>query len=226
MEGEAYHRAGRRLQRLLYPLPLRPFLNKIDAARLREIQERHPLTSDDANKYSDAEHYLKLNIARVQDLRLHQSPPQDILDLGCGGGFFVFICRELGHRALGVDKEGFPVFTELVDLLRIERKIWEIKAFEPLPSFGRQFDWITGFSTAFNRKAAKSIWGPEEWSFFLQDVSKHLRPDGKMFFGLNPAHEGWYYTDELRDFFIRAGATVERERIFFPHGANIAELER
>ncbi len=219
--GQAYRRGWRRLQRILHPIPLSSLLEKIDQDRLREIQARYPASPQNATKYTDIRHWLKLNIARAQDLKLNQSPSQEILDLGCGGGFFVFICRALGHRALGLDKEGFPVFRELVDLLGIERKMWEIEAFQPLPPFDRQFDWITGFSTAFNRNADHSIWGPEEWSFFLQDLTKHLRPGGQMFFGLNPAFNGWYYSDDLRDFFVKAGAIVERERIFFPHAPAI-----
>jgi SAM-dependent methyltransferase len=216
--GEAYRRAWRRVRRALHPIPVRPLMAKIDQRRLGEIQARYPYSPLKASKYTDVEQWLKLNIERVQDLKLHQSPPREILDLGCGGGFFLFICRELGHRGLGLDKEGFPVFRELIDLLQVERKFCEIKAFQPLPDLGRRFDWITGFSTGFNRKEDRSLWGPREWSFFLHDLGGHLRPGGKMFFGLNPAQEGWYYTNELRDFFLRCGAIVERERIFFPEG--------
>jgi SAM-dependent methyltransferase len=216
--GEAYRRAWRRVERKLHPIALRPLLAKIDQDRLREIQARYPYSPLKASKYTDVEQWLKLNIERVQDLKLHQLPPQEILDLGCGGGFFLFICREFGHRGLGLDKEGFPIFRELIDLLQVEREFCEIRTFQPIPDFGRKFDWITGFSTGFNRKEDRSLWGPPEWSFFLHDLNKHLRPGGRMFFGLNPAQNGWYYTDELRDFFVRSGAIVERERIFFPRG--------
>jgi SAM-dependent methyltransferase len=215
---EAYRRGWRRFQRKLHPISLQPLLAKIDPDRLREIQARYPYSPLKASKYTDVEQWLRFNIERVQDLNLHQSPPQEILDLGCGGGFFLFICRELGHHGLGLDKEGFPVFRELIDLLQVERRFCEIRAFQPIPDLGRKFDWVTGFSTGFNRNQDRSLWGPREWSFFLRDLGKHLRPGGRMFFGLNPAQNGWYYTDELRDFFVRCGANVERERIFFSGG--------
>ena len=32
-----------------------------------------------------------MNRERVQDLKLHRTSPQRVLDLGCGGGFFLFI---------------------------------------------------------------------------------------------------------------------------------------
>jgi SAM-dependent methyltransferase len=211
---EGRTRAWRRFQRKLHPIPLRPLLAQIDQNRLREIQARYARSPAHPSKYAEVERWMKLNIERVQDLKLNQMPPQDIVDLGCGGGFFLFICQQLGHRCLGLDTGETPLFTELVDLFHVERKIWKIKAFEPLPDLGRKFDWITGFSTGFNR-AHGSLWGPKEWDFFLNDLEKHLQPGGRMFFALNPAECGWYYTNELRDFFLSRGAKVERERIFF-----------
>ena len=42
------------------------------------------------SKYADVEHWLKINLPRVRDLKLDRSPPKQILDLGCGAGFFLF----------------------------------------------------------------------------------------------------------------------------------------
>ncbi|MDB6147393.1 MAG: uncharacterized protein JWO45_1057, partial [Spartobacteria bacterium] len=195
---------------------LRPLLASLDQERVRGIQARYASSPVQIAKYADIERWMKFNIERVQDLQLHRSAPQDMLDLGCGGGFFLYICRQLGHRCMGLDLEWFPVFTELLDLFQIERKIWEIKAFEPLPDLGRKFDWITAFSTGFNR-VKKSPWRSREWEFFLDDLRKYLKPNGKIFFALNPEGRGGrYYDDELRNFFLSRGAQMERERIFFP----------
>ncbi len=218
LRREGYTRGWRRFQRKLHPIPLRPLLQKLDQDRVREIRERYADSPIQVSKYADIEPWMKTNIERVQDLKLNQLPPQDIVDLGCGGGFFLYICQQLGHRGLGLDLDDFPLYCELIELFGVERKIWEIKAFEPLPDLGRKFDWITGFSTGFNRKIDKSLWSPNEWEFFLDDLQdRHLKPGGKIFFALNPQQDGWYYTDELRDFFVRLGALVERERIFFPN---------
>src|SRR5206468_1056395 len=90
---------------------------------------------------------------------------------------------------------------------------------EPLPDLGQKFDWITAFSVNFNLyHPSKERWGISEWDFFLRDLRDHLAPDGKVFFGLNPAYNGDYYTPELGDLFIRRSASVERERIFFKNG--------
>jgi SAM-dependent methyltransferase len=214
---EAYTRAARRINRNLHPIPLQPLLDKIDRDQLAQIQARHAGSKKYPAKYCrDMERWLHMNIPRVQDLNLHRSPPQDVLDLGCGGGFFLFICQQFGHRCLGIDMDEHPLFGELVALFGVERRVWKIKACEPLPDLGRTFDYITAFSIGFNRNPDKTLWGPDEWQFFLNDLEqRHLKPGGKIFLGLNPQLDGWFYTDELRDFFVRRGATVERERILF-----------
>jgi SAM-dependent methyltransferase len=213
--SEFYKRSWRRLQRKLHPLDPQRFLAKLDPKRVHQIQARYASSPVQIAKYANIERWIRLNIERVQDLQLHRSPPKDILDLGCGGGFFLFICQQLGHRSLGLDLEWFPLFTELLDLFQIERRTWEIKPFEPLPDLGRKFDWITAFSTGFNR-IKKKPWGPREWEFFLTDLETRLQPRGKIFFALNPEGKtGRYYSNKLRDFFLSRGAEIERERIFF-----------
>jgi SAM-dependent methyltransferase len=212
---EAHTRAWRRLQRKLHPIPLAPLLHRLDQARVRDIKARYASSPVQVAKYANVEQWMKTNIERVQDLNLHRLPPQEILDLGCGGGFFLYITQQLGHRTLGLDIDWFPLYGELINLFGVERRNWEIKTLEPLPDLGRRFDWITAFSTGFNRNPDRSLWGPGEWEFFLKDLTNHLRPGGKVFFGLNPGQNGWYYTDELRDFFLSRGAQIERERVFF-----------
>lgn len=215
-QKEPYARLARRLRRRLHPIPLRPLLARLDQKRMREIEERYKDSPVGISKYARVPEFMKLNIARVQDLDLHRLPPRDILDLGCGGGFFLYIARQLGHHCVGLDVSWFPVFGDLVDLMGVDRRVWEIKAFEPLPDLGRKFDLITAYSTGFNRKQDKTLWGPSEWNFFLDDLTNHLKPGGKVFLGLNPQEKGWYYSSELRNFFLSRGAEIERERVYFP----------
>ena len=154
---------------------------------------------------------------RAQDLKLHRSPPLSALDLGCGGGFFLFVLQHLGHTGLGLDIDEFPLFTELLDLFQVERRIWTIRPHEPLPDLGRKFDLITAFSIDFNRDSKRDWWwGPSEWAFFLDDLKRHLNPGGRIFLGLNPGKNKEFYTRELRDFFLSRGAWVERENVLFP----------
>jgi SAM-dependent methyltransferase len=212
-----YRRAWRRAERVIHPLPLDPLFAKIDQARLAQLQARYASSKEHYAKYADVKRWLRLNIKRAQDLKLHRSSPQSVLDLGCGGGFFLFIAQQLGHSALGVDIDVFPLFTELLELLQVERRVWTIRRREPLPDLGRKFDLITAFSIDFNRESKREWWwGPTEWAFFLDDLRHHLNPGGRIFLGLNPKGDGEYYTPELREFFVSRGASVERENVLFP----------
>jgi SAM-dependent methyltransferase len=212
-----YRRAWRRAERFIHPLPLAPLLAKIDQARLAELQARYASLTEHYAKYAAVKRWLRLNIVRAQDLKLHRCSPQSVLDLGCGGGFFLFILQQLGHSCLGLDIDVFPLFTELLDLFRVERRVWTIRPYEPLPDLGRMFDLITAFSIDFNRESKREWWwGPPEWAFFLDDLKRHLNPGGRIFLGLNPRRDGEYYTAELRKLFLNRGASVERENVAFP----------
>jgi SAM-dependent methyltransferase len=212
-----YRRAWRRAERLVHPIPLGPLYSRIDQAKLAELKGRYASSTEHYAKYADVERWLRLNVVRAQDLKLHRCPPRSVLDLGCGGGFFPFVLQHLGHSSLGLDIDEFPLFAELLDLLQVERRVWTIQPYEPLPDLGRRFDWITAFSVDFNRESKRDWWwGPPEWDFFLEDLKRHLNPGGRVFLGLNPRNDGEYYTPQLRDFFLARGASVERERILFP----------
>jgi hypothetical protein len=116
-----------------------------------------------------------------------------------------------------LDIDEFPLFTQLLDLFHVERRVWTIQPFEPLPDLGRKFDWVTAFSIDFNRDSKRDWWwGPPEWEFFLDDLKRHLNPGGRIFLGLNPGKNKAFYTPELRDFFLNRGASVERENVLFP----------
>src|SRR5439155_293616 len=114
---------------------------------------------------------LRVNRERVQDLKLHRSPPQRVLDLGCGGGFFLFILKRFGHSVLGLDLDESSLFKELLEVFRVPRTVFRIQPFESLPNLHQQFDWITAFSIGFDRyRATNSRWGPGEWDFLLRDL--------------------------------------------------------
>src|SRR5512140_563385 len=173
-EPLTYRRGWRRAQRSIFPVPLKPMLAQIDWDRAREIQQRYGNSTAGYAKYANIEPWLRLNRERVQDLNLHRSAPKRVLDLGCGGGFFLFILKNLGHSVLGLDIERVVLFAELLELFAVRRVVWKISAFEPLPDLGQKFDWITAFSVNFNLyHPAKERWGTAEWDFFLRDLQQH-----------------------------------------------------
>lgn len=189
---------------------------KIDADRLREIQQRHAGSSARYAKYADVEHWLAINLPRVQELKLDGAAPKQILDLGCGAGFFLFLAKQSGHSCVGVDVGDYPLSNELIDLFGIYKLTWRIRAFEPLPDFGRQFDLITAFSAAFNRNADETRgWTADEWEFFLNDLNRNLKPGGQILLEINSGKDGRYFPSEIREFFLKRGARVEGERVYF-----------
>jgi SAM-dependent methyltransferase len=211
---EGHRRAWRRARRSIFRLPFERVLAGVDQNRLREIQERYA-----GAKYSDVNHWLRVNRERVQDLKLHRCSPKRVLDLGCGGGFFLFILQRLGHSVLGLDVDESPLFTELLEVFGVSRFVSKIKPLEPLPNLKGQFDWITAFSIGFDRhRGTNTRWGIKEWDFLLRDLQQHLAPGGQIYLTVNPLSNGDYLSAELRDFFANRGANIERERIFFAHG--------
>jgi SAM-dependent methyltransferase len=216
VRGETYRRGWRRAQRSVFRLPFGPVLAGVDQNRLVEIQNLYA-----GAKYADVEQWLRVNRERVQDLKLHRSPPQRVLDLGCGGGFFLFILKRFGHSVLGLDVDESPLFKELLEVFGVPRTLFRVQPFESLPNLHQQFDWITAFSIGFDRyRTTNSRWGPSEWDFFLHDLQRRLAPGGKIYLTLNPLPNGDYLTPELRDFFSKRGADIERERIFFTNGVH------
>jgi SAM-dependent methyltransferase len=213
---ETYRRGWRRAQRSVFRLPFGPVLDGLDQNRLAEIQKRYA-----GEKYADVDQWLRVNRERVQDLKLHRSSPQRVLDLGCGGGFFLFILKRIGHSVLGLDVDESPLFKELLEVFEVPRTVFRIQPFEPVSDLHQQFDWITAFSIGFDRyHATNSRWGPGEWDFLLRDLELRLTPGGKIYLTLNPLPNGDYLTPELRQFFSSRGADIERERIFFPRGVH------
>jgi SAM-dependent methyltransferase len=211
---EAYRRGWRRAQRSIFRLPFGPVLAGIDQNRLREIEQRYS-----GSKYANVDHWLRVNRERVQDLKLHRARPQRVLDLGCGGGYFLFILKRFNHSVLGLDVDRSPLFTELLDAFGVPRIVFEIKPFDPLPNLRQQFDWITAFSIGFDRHGeSRARWGVKEWDFLLRDLQRQLAPKGKIYLTVNPLADGSYLATDVRDLFLRRGADIERERIFFKKG--------
>jgi hypothetical protein len=107
------------------------------------------------------------------------------------------------------------VSNELIELFGVERLTWRIRAFEPLPDFGRQFDLITAFSAAFNRNQDETRgWISDEWQFFLNDLDRHRKPDGQIVLEINSGKDKRYYPAEVREFFLERGARVDGERVY------------
>jgi SAM-dependent methyltransferase len=199
--------------------PLKPgeMVRELESKGFEQIRSKYATPEDKKGwpKYVDAAHRLELAIKQARFLQLDRRKPLRVLDIGSGAGYFLFVCKRLGHAVMGLDLDWPPMYAEMFELLKMPRKVWRIEAFQPLPDLGARFDLVTGFALCFNSHGSNSVWGVKEWEFFLNDVRRNvLGPTGEIYFELNP--EPWgYYTPGLGDFFRQQGASVEGKRVSF-----------
>ena len=130
--------------------------------------------------------YLRENIVRGVMLAIHRGRPLRILDIGCGPGYFLHLCRYWGHETLGLDVPGNQIFDKLMDTLALPRLDEPVRALAPLPDAIGRFDLVTAYSIDFDElPLTGQPWGMAAWQFFMSDVGKLLRPGGRLFLRLN-----------------------------------------
>jgi len=216
--GSAKRHLGRVIlpRRFLFRLDAEKIIESIDGAQFQAIHDRYTPDGQRGGwrKYLDLDRWIDINLRRVRDLELDWGGQKSILDLGAGAGFFLYICDRLGHRTLGLDTGDVPMFGEMFHALGLNRVISRVKAFQPLPPFDRRkFDLITAFMICFNGHKSPALWGPKEWAFFLDDLETRLNPGGRIRLGFNRERDDNFYTEELRQFFLDRGATIDQHRV-------------
>lgn len=205
--------------RWTHPVSYQRILATIDRAELERLRERYPYRPNarKINAYEDARYWVDVNIKRLQDLWLDRSLPLQILDLGCGPGYFLYLCRLFGHEALGVDPDDEPFFRGTTELFGVRRTIARIQAQTPLPELGKKFHLVTGHRVCFHRIARAETgewleWSTADWEFFINDVrTRLLKPEGRLLLEFNRRDDGSsFFTKELREFFLSQGARIIR----------------
>lgn len=226
---------------------------------VRRACEGNPAVRESSLKYLDPARWVQEAVRNADLLGLLDASPMRVLDLGAGCGYFLYVLRSRGHDVLGLDVPDEPLFGHTTELLGIPRVLHPVKRFEPLPDSDAPFHLITAFSIVFDTAwpdrpqrdpsrspealgadppqdhsgpAADEVWGKEEWSFFLTDCLKRLRPGGRLFLQFNPKtnHNFDYIPDDVADM-LRAlpGATlapsketllIERDRPRAPQTAD------
>jgi len=189
----------------------------IDRQGFEAIRNRHAVEDPGPAwpKYLDLKKWMGINLRRVRQLELDYGRRRQILDLGSGAGYFLYICKWFGHDAVGLDIDEVPMYPEMTRLLGLKRIVCRIGPFVPLPNLGSKFDLITAFMICFNNPQQENLWGVPEWDFFLSDVARHLNPHGRLRLELNPECDGSFMTNELRELFERRGARVEEHQVRF-----------
>jgi SAM-dependent methyltransferase len=218
---EAFESLREHAGRWRHPVDTAPLLATIDRAKFSKLRERYPYkeTSPRINRFEDADYWIGINVERAQDLWLDRARPLRILDLGCGAGYFLYVCQFFGHETLGLDTDNEPLYRATTELLNVERVIARIEPSVPLPDLGKRFDLVTAHRICFHRMR-RSVgsqpreWTGDQWSFFIEDVRKNLlRPGGRLLLDFNPRPDGSsFFTSELRAFFLKQGARIFRSK--------------
>src|SRR5436853_3218741 len=148
-------------------------LASIDKNQLAQLREKYPHRPNarKINAYENADYWVGVNVKRVQDLWLDRAHPLRILDLGCGPGYFLYICQLFGHDGVGLDRDQEPIFRGLMDYFKVRRVIAQIDPAVPLPDLGEKFDLVTSHRVCFHRISRNADgtwneWTPGDWRFF------------------------------------------------------------
>jgi len=182
-------------------------LARIDRGALEHLERRfreHPFA-----KYFDAERWVRVNVSRVLLIELDVGPSRTVVDLGTGFGYFLLVCRELGHEVQGVDLDE-PVYRAVTELLGIPVAHHRIEPQRPVPSLASPLDVVTAHMVCFNGHGTPSLWRAREWSTFLNafiGATLHLE--------LNRETDGTLYPRGVAELFGDRGAMIARHHIFF-----------
>ena len=224
VDGQSLASARKRTLRLLRPkrfqLDTKRVIETIDPVEFEQIRRRYRVADPGADwpKYLDLDRWIGVNIRRIRQLELDVARPKQILDLGCGAGYFLYIAQLLGHSGIGLDMDRLSMFREITQLLGVRRVVQRIDAFRPLPNFSQKFDVITAFMICFNNHKMPALWGVPEWEFFLDDLAKNLNARGRVWLELNQEYDETFYTPQLKEFFKKRGAKIDEQKVVFNSG--------
>ena len=198
-------------------------IRELNAERLGEIRSRHGVENPGIfwPKYVEFERWFEKYIQRAEDIELDYGPKRRILDIGCGAGFFLRVCQKLGHDCAGMDyreshnEDEAALYAETTALFGLERILWRIKRFVPLPDLGPPLDLVTAFMICFDEHYSETRWKAEEWNFFLDDIQSRLRPRGKIYLEMNRGMDNEFFHTGVRELFEKRGAIIDGYRVIF-----------
>ena len=151
-----------------------------------------------SSKYIDVEHWIRENVDRYVRYALHR-PPGRVLDVGCGSGFFLVVCRHMERRALGVDWDVDPLYGQQTEFFGVERVLHRVRPGDYLPPLDGRFALVTAFQTGFNEDPlSRRTWATEEWLGYFAAARRVLEPRGRVFVHFN-RYNGVLYPHDLPD---------------------------
>jgi SAM-dependent methyltransferase len=207
-------------------------LATIDEPRLRRLQRVHADGTEDVIELCDYERKLEIAVMNTLLAGLHAQPALRILDIGCGGGYFVAVARYLGHACEGTEVPASRLsptiaaaYADVSSALRIApmRELW-IAPRTPL-ALAATYDLITAHKICFNGHMRPNPWSVVEWQFFVEYACRYLAPGGRLVLDLNEdvARYGarrWY--DGATASYFNAVGCVVRNRVVITAGLSSA----
>ena len=153
-------------------------------------------------KYLHLETMVRLAALRYVAMGLfHEGRPKRVLDVGCGTGYFLAVCRSEGHDVLGIDLDDEPLYNEMVDFLDLPRVVHRVTQADPLPVLDGSFDIISAFEVVFSfgRPPETEPWDGRRWLRLFEAWAQALAPGGRIVIGFNrDPRTGRFYPPELR----------------------------
>lgn len=203
------------LQHLERAFTRAPTWGRLRSEAVRASSRLRESNVSDARKFLDVDLWLRAAILHAARLGLHRSPPLRIMDLGCGTGMFVFVCRAWGHDATGldlplalmppIDRDVYGLASDIL-ALPIHRASIDHPTTAAIPG---TYDLITAFKVCFNGHRSEREWDARGWATFLRHVAEHLAPDGQIHLALNPHAERFrrlrFYDADTRTLFEQCG---------------------
>ena len=228
LSPELFASASEHLSRWTHPVNKRRILDTLDRAQFEKLREQYPYRagSPRINRFEDVVYWIEINIERAQDLWLDRAPPMHIVDLGCGAGYFLYVCKLFGHHVLGFDTDNEPLFRATIELLEVPRVIGRIERQTPLPDLHQKFDLVTAHRICFHRvgRVRDGVeWSTADWKFFIDDIrTRFLNENGRLLLDFNPRPDGSsLFTRELRAFFLAQGARIFRSKALLGKNPNV-----
>ncbi len=187
-------------------------LKTIDLEKFKVYQQQY----NDADprphgysKYLDIRPWMADKLMMALYLGVDKSPPMRILDIGTGAGYFPYICRYFGHEVVSLDLDVVPMYNDLCQFLKIDRRAWRVEKFQKLPDLGGKFDLVTAFMIKFNQHYQPDLWSTPEWKFMIEDLrANQLNANGRIFLSFNENLDGSFFDDGLRSYFTSLQARI------------------
>lgn len=191
----------------------------LESVNFENIRQDYFQKERNQSKFVDSSFQINKNIHFIDYLNLDQRTQLSILDIGCGAGWFLFLCKMLGHQVHGLDVNNNEQFNRMITMFDMDRTVHQIKPFTSLPKLNKKFDLITSFLITFNGRNEENYWEKEEFDFFLKDLADNYarNENTRIFLQFNneKGANNIFFSNQLKQYFVENGAEINQSIVYF-----------